>query len=75
MADLPNLMQTRIAKRNDTEEVVEEVGERPPAEVVMLLSVSFENPLGWYLVLMCLVVGFEVRFREKGCVRRCPAHG
>ena len=29
----------------------------PLAEVVAPLSVSFENPMGWYLVLVGLVAG------------------
>ena len=50
MAQLPNVMQTRVTQADDAEEVVKEVEGRPPAEVQMLhwVIVSLENPVGWH---------------------------
>jgi hypothetical protein len=47
---LPNIMQTGMTQADDTEEVVEEVEERPPTEVRVprWVSVSLENPVGRY---------------------------
>ena len=64
MTDLPNIRQTRMAKPNGAEGVVEEVRDWPPAEVGMIrwVSFSFENPVGWYLrngILVSLMDGFE----------------
>jgi hypothetical protein len=40
-----------MTQADDAEEVMEEVDERPPTEVRVLrwVSVSLENPVGWYL--------------------------
>ena len=55
-------MQTCMTHADDVEEVMEVVHGRPPAEVLMLrwVSVSLENPVGWYLrngFFLRLVVG------------------
>ena len=71
---LPDGLQTRMAKANGTEEVVEEVRERTPAEVRMFWWVVFplENPVGWYLwnvIFLRFVVRWWMRSRRHDCVR------
>ena len=74
VAHLPNLMQAPMTKADGTEEVVEEVEERPPAEVRMLrwVSVSLENPVGWYLrngIFRNLVAALDASSRLHDCVQ------
>ena len=51
MSVLPDSMHAGMTKANGTEEVVEEMCERTPAEVRVSCWVvfSFENPVRWYL--------------------------
>ena len=63
-----------MAEANGTKEVVEEVRERPPAEVRMpwWVVVSLENPVGWHIgneILLGLVVAWWVKPRGRDRVR------
>ena len=71
VACLPNMIQTRVTKGDDAQEVVKRVEGGPPAEVRMLrwVIVSLENPVGWYFrddVFLCLIVWWEVDSWRQG---------
>jgi len=57
VAHLPNVMQTCMTHADDAEEMMEPVEERPPTEVLVLrwVSMSFEDPVGWYLRNGCFL--------------------
>ena len=71
-------MQARVTEADGAEKVMEEVEERPPAEVCVFQWVSFslENPVGWYLrngfflrLVLHLVVALGWCSRPHDCVR------
>lgn len=77
---LPNGTQTRTANTGEAEEVVEEMGDWPPAKMCMRreVSISHENPVGWHVrttISLYVVAALVEGSRFRSCVLRHCVYG